>query len=153
MRQRRPLRPSFYEHVSYLPTEKLVLFLHPWFSETRRTYRAILSEPRIVIPEGFATSLPSGSQGQSAPTGSVPVEQPAHAEPSSTEIAGDGHELPAPAPAPQPPSKSTNGKKRALEEDTGSTLRPTGSQSKNPGQAEGASKKKRKKNQPKETVG
>ncbi|VDB92369.1 unnamed protein product [Peniophora sp. CBMAI 1063] len=90
-------------------------------AQTRKTYRAVLSEPQVVIPEGYTQ---------------VESPAPAPVTPASTTPASVPPEIPAPK------ADQANGKKRPREEVASGASTPTqGTQ-----QEGGASKKKKKKN-------
>ncbi|KAH8078742.1 PHP domain-like protein [Cristinia sonorae] len=104
-------------------------------AQTRRTYRAILSEPRIVIPEAYLakTTAASAPATEVQPSEETMLLKPSETEPSpSTAEEQTGNELPSAA-------KLSNGKKRPREDPT-----PL-SQASTSVKAEESSKKKRKK--------
>ncbi|KAI0650330.1 PHP domain-like protein [Trametes meyenii] len=97
-------------------------------ARTRKTYRAVLSEPKVVFPSG-SVSIPSADV-------EMTDKQPARSEP---------------IPASEDTTSGANGKKRPLDEGAQAekvlSMVPP-SASKTEGGAEGISRKKKKKNKP-----
>jgi ribonuclease P/MRP protein subunit RPP1 len=103
---RPPSRPNpwFCEPVSHFVALHCWIFLHSScisYSETRKTYRAILSEPRIVVPilscepAQPTTTEPSTAaaqaHAQSSTTDGPPVTEPSTATPQSVAKSQHGH--------------------------------------------------------------
>jgi hypothetical protein len=137
----RPLRP--YDRLSYIAA--IVLTMR---AETRRTYRAVLSEPVVVFPgaPGLQSADTSNGLGLDAP---APVAAPPPA--SRVEIQTPAAVLPAAnPPAVTPPVGA--GRKRPLEDDVAEDV-PSAEASHAPAllptstgvPAEGESRKKKRK--------
>ncbi|TCD63235.1 hypothetical protein EIP91_005820 [Steccherinum ochraceum] len=109
-------------------------------AQTRRTYRAILSEPRIVLPDGYpgpsSAAVTSTNAVETTESPSAPVEPETH---------GSESVIPAPLPVVEP---QPNGKKRSLEPDA----EQEAASSKAAQVEEGSTKKKRKKNKSKDAT-
>ncbi|TFK47451.1 PHP domain-like protein [Heliocybe sulcata] len=104
-------------------------------AQTRRTYRAILSEPRIVIPQPDSTQ-PHPEPQQAA---EVALDQAIDSTESNEAVASaiPSSQAIEPAPASTQPVDLRNSKKRPLEEDKDS-VQPGGS-------GDGSERKKKKK--------
>ena len=98
--------------------------------ETRKTYRAVLSEPRVVIPEGYTQVEPP------APAESTTATSTSAALPATSA------ETPAPNADAANGNATFNGKKRPRDETGSGTSTPTQAAQ----QDGGGSKKKKKKN-------
>ncbi|KAI1795129.1 PHP domain-like protein [Ganoderma leucocontextum] len=97
-------------------------------AQTRRTYRAVFSEPKVV--------LPSTTTGAAASQSAEPKAEPESRQPMHTEESGEG----------TPPSAAaTNEKKRALDQSVQGGAE-SAEQSKKDGISEGGARKKKKKN-------
>lgn len=97
-------------------------------SETRRTYRAVFSEPKVIVPSANIEVV------KAQPAGAKP--EPEHPEPMPTEESAE---------TTPPSAAGANGKKRAL--DQGLQGGPeTAGQSKKDNIGDGGARKKKKKN-------
>ena len=135
---------SFFERVS-IHSARDVDAVFTFISETRRTYRAILSEPRIVIPEGYASKHATASTvvatGEPPQTISDDLMTPSASIQTTETVAPDS------APVQQQATETKgNGKKRALEEDTALVPHTPSVQPSTSARVEESSKKKRRKN-------
>ncbi|PIL37048.1 hypothetical protein GSI_00740 [Ganoderma sinense ZZ0214-1] len=99
-------------------------------AQTRRTYRSVFSEPKVV--------LPSTDAGETASQSAAANAEPEHSERMQIE---ESTEPTAPC------AISTNGKKRALDQGLQGGVEST-DQSKKDGTGEGGARKKKKKNRP-----
>lgn len=122
---RRPRRPSRSSRAHVRRSAHACSFARAYLTapaETRRTYRAVFSEPTVIIPEAAAEAgsqavIPEGaSSSQELPAATVPAataEAPSANSKKRSRNDDDGAQQPADVPAAAPPTQPGSEKEGA----------------------------------------